>query len=402
MTWSICFPRLSLDSNELGELLSFLNPDEVLVEFLEAGSPALDGNLRRLVQNKFSFVKAVGGLQSLSFVKVGDCGKKISIHRLVQSVIREGLTPEIRLKRQKDVLCISERSFQSFSLETLNGDSRARYRRFLPQIIASLSAFEEEVYQLFALSSLSESLAAFLFEERQYFACQVLNQKILDVRRHKLGPDDPNTLRILRGLALTYTKCALEMDTLTRSQHAIRLYEQALEGQLRVLGPSHPDTLWTKHSLAVSYNRVGRFAESGVMFENNFHERSRVLGVTHIHTLRSKFWLALRYEQLGQSQEARKLLEETVVDTSRNLGETHADTLRVMDCLASNYIRMGSFVQAKVMLERGLASRRLAFGENHPYTQRTKTAYQMLDSWNGPGTSSAKFVPQYLCISGYE
>src|SRR6202035_5014921 len=57
MTWLLCLQRLSSDSNELVELLSFLNPDEILVEFIEAGSSALDENLRRIVQNKFSFIK---------------------------------------------------------------------------------------------------------------------------------------------------------------------------------------------------------------------------------------------------------------------------------------------------------------------------------------------------------
>lgn len=105
--------RLSADSNELVELLSFLNPDEILVEFLEAGSPALGENIQKMVQNKFRFIKAVKGLQSLSLVKVHERGAKLSLHRLVQSVIRDGLSPERRLKLQKEILNMSAFAFQS-------------------------------------------------------------------------------------------------------------------------------------------------------------------------------------------------------------------------------------------------------------------------------------------------
>ena len=64
-------------------------------------------------------------------------------------------------------------AFQSYSLDTLNAGSRARYRKFILQFSITLSYYDEEVYDIFAISPLSESIVAFLYEEGQEIACEV-------------------------------------------------------------------------------------------------------------------------------------------------------------------------------------------------------------------------------------
>ena len=56
-TWSISLGRLSVNSIGLAQLLAFLNPDEILVDFLEAGWAGLDATLRKIIVNKFVFIK---------------------------------------------------------------------------------------------------------------------------------------------------------------------------------------------------------------------------------------------------------------------------------------------------------------------------------------------------------
>ena len=179
----------------------------------------------------------------------------------------------------------------------------------------------------------------------------------------------------MRGLGAVYSG-----DFGDRFDMAIELYTKALTGQLRVLGASHPDTLWTQHSLAVSYHSIGSSEEAARLLEHTYEARSRVLGADHLHTLRTKFWLAMTYEHLGKAQEVTQLLEETLADTSRTLGETHADTLRVMHCLGSHYARLGCIDKARTLFKKGLQLRRIAFGDDHPSTIRLKNICEMFEN----------------------
>ena len=366
-TWSMCLSKLTPESSELIEILSFLNPDEILVEFLELGSSALSENLQSIVQNKYRFVKAIKRLQDFSLVKIGASGRTISIHRLVQLVIRDGLPQEHRLQRQKEILRMSEMLFQSFSLDSLDFGTREKYRKFLPQITAALEIYDEEVYNQFAISPFADSFASFLYEEGQGIACMQLDSKIMDIRTRILGTDDPRTLRIKRGLAASLV--------FEHGCTSIPLFEDVLAAQRRVLGPSHPDTLWTQHSLGVAYQDVGMLGKASQLLQTAFKLRSEVLGPDHLHTLRSKLRLAFTHME---TKEVTRGLEEVLSDTTRVLGETHSDTIRVMGYLARQYAYGGLFDRASEISEKIYLLWKAGLGEHHPRTIRSKDEWMKL------------------------
>src|SRR5579859_769322 len=147
-TWSVSFARLSPEATAFAELISFLNADEILLEFLEAVNPNPGDILHLVSSNKFLLIKILGELQSFSFIKVWDRGRRLSIHRLVQSVIRERIPPETRLSRQHEILNLSSVAFQySVSTPDIQHYYRSRHRRFFPQITAILGNLDAEVYE---------------------------------------------------------------------------------------------------------------------------------------------------------------------------------------------------------------------------------------------------------------
>ena len=368
-TWSVSFSRLSPGARELVDLLAFLNPDEILLEFIQAGRSGLSESLMRMVDDKYSLTKALGELQSLSLIKIWDRGTKLSIHRLLQCVIRENLQ-EDRQNKQKQVLSISSSAFDY----SPSSGSRMEYRKFFPQVTACLVHLDEEVYDLFALSSLSDSLAAFLFDETQILECQNLNKRLLDIRNRILGPDDLKTLSVKRGLAATYSGAH---DLQTR-EIGIKLFEETLETQMRVYGPMHPETLWTRHGLARTYDYSGR-VEAAEMLQETYDLRCQVLGPNDLHTLRTKFFLAGSSYRRGFSKQALKLAEETLVDQYRTLGESHPDTLRTMQCLARLYAVLGYVSKARTLYQETLLLKGRYFGVNHSLTLGVKEELEMFE-----------------------
>jgi NB-ARC domain len=377
--WSVSFNRLSPLANEFAEVLAFLNPDEILVEFLEAGCCGLSENLCNVIKNKFVLIKTLRELQSLSLIKVWERGTKLSIHRLVQSVIRENLSSDSRIIRQKEVLGMNSSAFK-YSLFG-QSSSRERCRKFLSQVMASLTRYDEEAYNLFAISDLSTTLAAFLFDEGHGFESQSLNERVLDIRMRILGPDDPRTLSVMRGLAAVYTG----FGGWDRVVGGIRLFQEALEGQTRVLGPMHPDTLWTKHGLAVTYDKVGRVSEGSLMLEETYNARCQILGPEDVHTLRSKYFLGRSCYSRGLSLEALNLLEETLVAQCRTLGRTHFDSIRTMHFLAIANAELGLNENALLLFREASLLKNRALGSGHPLARQYRHDLENFERHLGEG-----------------
>lgn len=54
---------------ELFQLLSFLNPDDILIDFLQDGMEALGDNLYQLLSNRTEMSKALLELEKISLIK---------------------------------------------------------------------------------------------------------------------------------------------------------------------------------------------------------------------------------------------------------------------------------------------------------------------------------------------
>ena len=124
------------------------------------------------------------------------------------------------------------------------------------------------------------------------------------------------------------------LDALGRTYNGLGLYDQAvaLHSKARAvreaeLGPDHPDTLMSRHNLAIADRNVGRTAEAMALFEETFRLRASRLGPDHPDTLATRNSLAIAYAAAGRTAEATALLEETLKQREAKLGPDHPDTL---------------------------------------------------------------------------
>ena len=88
----------------------------------------------------------------------------------------------------------------------------------------------------------------------------------------------------MNNLASTY----LEQG---RWEEAEKLYLQVLEGNTRVLGAEHPDTLLSMANLATLYRRRSRHREAIALMEKVVQLRKKVLGTNHPKTVNAADWL---------------------------------------------------------------------------------------------------------------
>ncbi len=108
----------------------------------------------------------------------------------------------------------------------------------------------------------------------------VVLKKSLETRKPRLGPDHPDTLQSLSGLAEAYG-LAGKLDL------AIPLYKEALKLKKAKLGPDHPETLQCMNNLALAYTYARKLDLAIPLHEETLKLRKAKLGPDHLNSLES-------------------------------------------------------------------------------------------------------------------
>ncbi len=91
-----------------------------------------------------------------------------------------------------------------------------------------------------------------------------------------------------------------------RYDEADDLFNEALKGRKLKLGDDHPDTLESKHDLAVLYKEQALYKEAEELLLEAVEGRRLKLGDTHPHTLESWHNLIDLYKAWGKPEKANE------------------------------------------------------------------------------------------------
>ena len=399
-TWSISFKVIQNDNPlfaKLLRLLSFLNPDGILIEFLTVGASVLEDDLQQLVSSRIEMTKALLELEKFSLIKWNRQQKTIQIHRLVQMVVNDEMPDAERKSIATTIINLCN---QVFPNEVTN-ETRPLCRTYQSQVVDPLlrinSIRTEEAAEIKVrvwkfllddgkyndseklLSQAAEicvdifgkdhivtltrimDLASTYFHQGHLMEAAKLLEELIEKQKQISGEDDPETLKYMNNLALTYTQQGRLME-------AAKLQEEVLEKGKRVLDREHPDRLRNIHNLAWTYVQQGRLVEGTKLQEEMLEMRKRVSGEEHPDTLMAIHNLAWMYAQQGRLVEGTKLQEVVLEKWKRISGEDHPSTVVSINNLASIYARQGRLIEAEKLLEKVVEKLKQILGEQHPDT----------------------------------
>ena len=241
-TWSMSF-NIVRDNHpqaaQLFQLLSFLNPDGILIDFLLSGAEVLDEDMQRVVSNQIDRAKALIELEKFSLLKWDRQNKTLLIHRLVQRVVQDE---------------ISDTDLETFSITIINlcnhsfpqewgNENRALCRVYLGQIMTPL--FRLEGLQIENSASIRFRLGLFLRGDGKIHDSERFALQAVEIYAEVLGEDHPDTLVSMNNVAETYWHQG-------RTEEAARLHEKVLERRRQILGEDHPNTLVSMELLALT------------------------------------------------------------------------------------------------------------------------------------------------------
>jgi hypothetical protein len=173
-------------------------------------------------------------------------------------------------------------------------------------------------------------------------------------------------------LTAAYTTAAYRLRQKGQTARSIPLWEAALAQREQVLGDAHPSTLASRNNLANAYESAGDLGRAIPLYEVTLAQREQVFGHTHPDTLVSRNNLACAYESAGDLERAIPLLEAALAQCEQVLGHTHPDTLVSRSNLACAYESAGDLERAIPLYEVTLAQREQVFGHTHPSTLQSR------------------------------
>ncbi|RSN03388.1 tetratricopeptide repeat protein [Streptomyces sp. WAC 01325] len=309
--------------------------------------------------------EAIGTLAAYSMVT--DTGTTVSVHRLVQTVLRNpqhtvGTQPAGQL-RGRD---LAEQAVLHSLTPQPDQDTSAeqQWNTLTPHLVALAATRPPERHNA-PLTVAYESAADWLHQQGHTARAMPLREATLAQREQVLGDTHPDTLASRNNLAHAYYAAG----DLAR---AIPLFEVTLAQREQVLGETHPDTLASRNNLAQAYEAAGDLDRAIALFEVTLAQREQVLGDTHPETLASRNNLAHAYRAAGNLPRATSLFEVTLAQHEQVLGDTHPQTLASRNNLAQAYYAAGNLDRATVLCEATLAQREQLLGNTHPDTLRSR------------------------------
>ncbi|KAL2195223.1 acyl transferase/acyl hydrolase/lysophospholipase [Corynascus similis CBS 632.67] len=193
---------------------------------------------------------------------------------------------------------------------------------------------------------------------------EIMYQRALQGREKVLGPNHTSTLDTVNNLGIFYAHQG-------RLREAEALYQRALQGKEKALGPENTSTLDTVNNLGILYRTQGRRKEAEEMYRRALQCLEKALGPEHIDTLDTINNLGILYQDQGRSQEAMELIQRALLGREKALGSDHTSTLNTINNLGALYRNQGRLQEAEAMYKRALQGLEKALGPDHTSTRVT-------------------------------
>ncbi len=325
-TWSLAFEKVEQRSAAAADLLrlcAFLQPDAIPEEIITQGTADLDSSLSSFADDPLLLDKAIAVLGAYSLISRDNKDNTLSIHRLVQAVLKDSMSEAKRKEWSLRVVKILDAVFPAVEFRTWQ-----LCERYLPHALACADIVQQEDIMSLDAASLLNKVAWYLDDRARYNEAELLYKKSLMIREEQLGGEHPDTATSVNNLAELYRAQG-------RYEEAEPLYERALKIREQQLGGEHPDTAGSLNNLAALYHELGRIKEAELLFRRALAIRERALGSEHPDTANSLSWLAFSHQQQQQPDQAQPLYERALAIYERVLGPDHPDTLNLRGHYAS-------------------------------------------------------------------
>lgn len=358
--WNVSFDELKKRSpvaHQILQICAFYSPEPISRNiFSGVRGISIAPDLDRALRDPMQLARAIRDINRYSLAKIDHRNNTIQLHRLVQTVLRNRMSP----RQQEEMRHGAHLLLANFDPKNpLSPAQWQRYRDVLPHVYAAdLIACDDEWGR-----ELVVNLMTFLYRWGDHDEAISLAERALAKWREAPGREDAQTLQVASRLGYYYW-------IMGEFSRAAELNRETLEIRRRVDGENNEDTLSAHVAVATDLRSAGDLAGAVQVTAEVYQKAKALFGEDDPATLRFARIYCVALRHIGRFREAAELDDDTYRRLSGVLGNDHPETLSAWGGLILDRREAGDYMWARNEQEKLAIRAREVHGDNNADTLR--------------------------------
>lgn len=364
-TWSLAFEEIRKVSmaEDLLLLSSIVAPDAIPRKLLgRAVEIYAGGDSKKNVVDEFVLDDALEALRSYSLITLDE--KFVTVHRLVQWVVRDGMSEDdLSGFRMLMVPALSEHFPQKGYSEP---SCWPECEQLLPHALALLeeaSYDHDDAWE--ARSRLLNGIGLYHHGRAAYAKAEPLYRRALEIKEKQLGSVHPDVAQSLNNLSMLLQAQGEYVEAELLITRALEIYEKQL-------GTEHREVASSLNNLAYLLYTQDKHIEAEQLLRRALEINEKQLDSDHPDLALSLGNLGLILTDQGKNAEAEPLNRRALAIREKQLGTDHPDVAYSLNNLAFLLQSQGKYIEAEPQYRRALEIFEKQFGSEHPNTKNIK------------------------------
>ena len=359
-TFQLAFNKVKQKNSTVTKVLevcSFLDPNLIPEEIFThtQTNNFLNDGLAALVDDPFLWPEVLEALSDYSLVKRDTSNKSLSIHRLVQAVIRDLLTEDNK-KLLVDSLAKALDSLSNDDAEDPN--NWPTYQRLLPSVTSLFNFTKFYQSNVIEAAYLFHPFGIYCYKQALFPQSLDFSNLVLKIKKQCFGnkhPDIANTFINISSIYKTQGKYTQALDSLT----------QALNIKKFLYGDKHPDIALILNNMGTIYDSIGEYAKALDYYKQALSIRKDHFGDNHPDVAQTLNNIALVYKTQGKYDDALDYIKQVLSIRKKSFGDNHPDVADTLINIGEIYREKGCYVDALNSYNQALSISKNYFDDDH-------------------------------------
>lgn len=368
-TWEISFQQLEKESPAAAVLLhlcAFFAPDNIPRDVIASGAEHLPEPLGTAVSDALAFDAGVSAIRQYSLLETGEA--TLSMHRLVQAVIRDRLDDSGRKQWAEAAVSVVNKAFPQ---ESADVRTWKECDRLLPHAIATADFSESLGVGLKAVFRLINQMGNYSWGRAEYANAKVLFERALKIAETTFGVDHPEAAICVNNLGLVLRG----LGDLSRAKAA---FERALKIGETALGSEHEQVAFFVNNHAMVLKDMGDLPGAKAAFERALTVCEKAFGPDHARVATCVNNLGSVLKAMNDLPGASRAYRRALKIDEKVFGLDHPEVAIDVNNLATVLMMMGDLPGAKAAFGRALQIFQESLGEDHPNTRMVQESLALL------------------------
>jgi tetratricopeptide (TPR) repeat protein len=364
-TWDLSFKKIVDEypiASDFLNLCAFLAPDKIPLDLLSDHNTLFPKNLADAISDSLKFDEIIASLLRYSLIKRN--GNYLTIHRLVQAVIRSNLNKSDKKEWTKLVLHLTSDAFP----ENIHDyQIWKKCSDLLPHSLVALDQSEEFDFKTdVKKSQLLIKVGLYLETQAEYEKAKKMFSKALEIDKRIFGRENPAIIKDLNYIGDLYRH-------LEDYYSAKKRYEQALVIAEKKLPENHPEIALCYNNLGLNYWDFCKYDTAIEYLKKSLAIHKEILGCENPFVASCLTNLGLVYLDLNNYDQAEKNLLKALEIDEKIYKFNHLEISLDHRNLGDLYLNLNNIDLAKEHYDTASQINQSIFGLSHPEISKDLT-----------------------------